>query len=230
MQETLKPRTIFGRDNLEVLRGLNDRSVDLIYLDPPFNKKKVFTAPIESASEGASFDDIFRKAHVKEEWLGLIADKNPTLYAYIQGITEIGHKSNKYYLCYMAVRLMELQRVLKSTGSLYLHCDTTMSHYLKLLLDCIFGEDNFRNEIIWHYKGTGNQKTKFPAKHDAILYYSASSKAHHNIIYVKAKKESGWTGKDQKKCDSVWTDIGTVFQSQERAQATGYPLSFLALT
>ena len=140
LQSTLKNRTLFCRDNLEILRGIDTKSVDLIYLDPPFNKKKVFTAPVGTSAEGASFQDIFKESDIKEEWLGLIAESYPTLYDYINGIGHIGHKSNKYYLCYMAIRLIELHRVLKDTGSLYLHCDSTMGAYLKLLLDSIFGE------------------------------------------------------------------------------------------
>ena len=161
MQSTLKSRTIFCRDNLEVLRGIDTETVDLIYLDPPFNTNRVHTSPIGSSAEGASFQDIFREEDVKQEWLGFIADKYPTLSTYLQGITAIGYRSNKYYLCYMAMRLIELYRVLKNTGSLYLHCDPTMSHYLKLLLDCIFGGNNFRNEIVWCYNTQGKPKKGF---------------------------------------------------------------------
>ena len=172
MQKTLRNRTIFCRDNLEILRGIDSETIDLIYLDPPFNKKKEFTAPIGSSAEGAVFHDYFREEDIKEEWLGLIADQYPNLYQYIHGIGNIAHKSNKYYLCYMAIRLIELHRILKDTGSLYLHCDTTMSHYLKLLLDCIFGDGNFRNEIIWCYKSGGASPKYFSRKHDTIFFYS----------------------------------------------------------
>ena len=151
LQSTLKNRTIFCRDNLEVLRGINTESIDLIYLDPPFNKNKVFTAPIGTSAEGASFSDIFKEKDVKEEWLDIIKESNQTLHDFLEGIEKIGYRYNKYYLCYMAIRLIEMQRILKNTGSLYLHCDPTMSHYLKLLLDIIFGEKNFRNEVVWCY-------------------------------------------------------------------------------
>lgn len=174
MQTTLKNRTIFRRDNLEILRGMNDDSVDLIYLDPPFNKKKKFIAPIGTQAEGASFQDYFREEDMKKEWLGLIADEYPVMKNYIVGIGGIGSKSNKNYLCYMAIRLIELHRVLKNTGSLYLHCDPTMSHYLKILLDGIFGEKNFRNEIVWWYDTGGMSKRDFSRKHDIILRYSKS--------------------------------------------------------
>ncbi|MCX8502040.1 MAG: DNA methyltransferase, partial [Alphaproteobacteria bacterium] len=150
MQPSILNRTVFCRDNIEVLRGMDSASVDLVYLDPPFNKKRNFHAPIGSSAEGASFKDIWYEEDTKEEWIGLIADRHPILHDYLQGIEKIGNVSNKYYLVYMAIRLLELQRIVKDTGSIYLHCDETMGHYLKLLMDCIFGDDYFRNEIIWH--------------------------------------------------------------------------------
>ena len=108
-----KNRTIFCHDNLEILRGINSNSIDLIYLDPPFNKKKEFSAPIGSKSEGASFKDIFRQADVKDQWLGLIADEYPKVHEYINGVKNIGHKSNWCYITYMAVRLIEMKRIMK---------------------------------------------------------------------------------------------------------------------
>ena len=168
----LKNRTIFCRDNLEVLRGINSNCIDLIYLDPPFNKNKNFVAPIGSQSVGASFSDIFRKEDVKEEWLYLIEKKHKKTHNLIEGVRGFGNKYNWCYLSYMAVRLMEMNRILKDTGSLYLHCDPTMSHYLKLLLDCTFGEENFRNEVVWKYTGNSIPKYSYPKKHDIILFYS----------------------------------------------------------
>ena len=182
--------------------SIDSNTVDLVYLDPPFNKKREFAAPIGSSAEGASFQDIFREADVKEEWIGLIADRAPVLHAYLQGIGDVGHRSNKYYLCYMAVRLLELHRVLKETGSLYLHCDPTMSHYLKLLLDVVFGEHNFRNEIIWSYQGTGEPKTHFKRKHDVIFFYRKTEKSffsdHNSREPISAFSRSKYTKKDKK--------------------------------
>lgn len=168
----IKNRTIFCRDNLEVMRGIDDACIDLIYLDPPFNKKKKFIGVTGTVAEGASFYDYFHQEDVKDEWLGLIADKYSSLYNYIQGISDVGHKSNKYYLCYMAVRLLEMHRILKDTGSIYLHCDQTMSHYLRLLMDSIFGQDNFQNNIAWCYSSQSQATKWFPRKHDEILFYT----------------------------------------------------------
>ena len=168
----VRNRTIFCYDNLDVLRGINDECIDLIYLDPPFNKNKQFAAPIGREAEGAAFKDMFREEDIKDEWLGQMADQYPLMFEYLNGISNIGHSSNKYYLCFMAIRLIEIRRVLKKTGSVYLHCDQTMSHYLKLLLDCIFGESNFRNEIVWVYGLGGSSKKKYSQKHDTLYFYS----------------------------------------------------------
>ena len=133
---------------------------DLIYLDPPFNKNKIFTAPIGSNAEGASFSDIFREEDVKEDWLLDIKEDHFAIHNLLSAVRVIEGRTsyNFCYLAYMAIRLMECQRILKSTGSIYLHCDPTMSHHLKLLLDCIFGEKNFLNEVIWAYRSGGVSK------------------------------------------------------------------------
>ena len=173
-------RTIFCHDNLEVLRGMNSRCVDLIYLDPPFNKKKTFTASIGSSAEGVSFSDIFREEDVKEDWLKDIKEDHYSIHELLNAVKNIEGKQsyNFCYLAYMAIRLMECHRVLKDTGSLYLHCDPTMSHYLKLVLDCILGEKNFRNEIIWWYsKWTAPSTMAFQKNNDIILFYTKTEKA-----------------------------------------------------
>ena len=184
-------RTIFSKDNLDIMQGVNNDSIDLIYLDPPFNKNKIFTAPIGSSAEGASFSDIFREEDVKDEWVQTIKEDNHELYHFLDGIRNIGNHYNFCYLAYMAIRLIECQRILKEAGSLYLHCDPTMSHYLKLLLDCVFGETNFRNEIVWSYRTGGSSKRLFSKKHDVILFYGKSKDYLFNTqkekAYTKAK-------------------------------------------
>ena len=198
-QNTINNRSIFGNDNLEIIQGIDSNSIDLIYLDPPFNKKKIFTAPIGSSAEGASFSDIFRKEDVKDEWIQTIKEDQDKLYGFLNGIKNIEGKTsyNYCYLCYMAIRLIEFHRTLKSTGSIYLHCDPTMSHYLKLLLDCIFGEKNFRNEIIWFYQKWSNAAQKFQANHDIILFYGKTKQIFFNKQYLlsedkKRKLEKGY--------------------------------------
>ena len=130
-------QTIWTADNLPVLRGMNDKSVDLIYLDPPFNSKTNYAAPIGSQAAGAEFKDTWTLDDLDIAWLDLIEAKYPALNKVIHAAMT---KSDKSYLIYMAVRLLEMKRILKDTGSIYLHCDPTMSHYLKLVMDAIFGK------------------------------------------------------------------------------------------
>lgn len=128
-------RTIWTGDNLEIMRGMNSESIDLIYLDPPFNSKADYAAPIGSEAAGAEFKDTWTLRDVDAEWINLIEEKHPNLYRVIlAAMTD----SNKSYLAYMSIRLLEMKRLLKPTGSIYLHCDPTMSHYLKLMMDSIY--------------------------------------------------------------------------------------------
>lgn len=158
----LKNRTIFTSDNLPILRGINSDCIDLIYLDPPFNSNRNYAAPIGTPAESAEFKDIWTLDDVKNEEHGEIADKKTALYQAISTAELTHSKSMKAYLIMMAVRLIEMHRILKPTGSIYLHCDPNASHYLKLLPDSIFGKNNFRNEIIWNrtisrHKGSQHQ-------------------------------------------------------------------------
>ncbi len=180
----IENRTIFCDDNIDTLPGINSACIDLIYLDPPFNKNKKFTAPIGSSAEGASFKDIFREDDLKDEWLLTIAEDEPDLFHYLNGIKGIGKPYNFAYLSYMAIRLIECRRILKRSGSVYLHCDPTMSHYLKTTMDCIFGEKNFRNEVIWCYREAINSSKRWNRKHDTLLFYSMSEKWTFNADEV----------------------------------------------
>ena len=192
MKSNIDNRTIFCHDNLEILQGINNNCIDLIYLDPPFNKKKVFTAPTGTSAEGASFSDIFTEADVKDEWVKTIREDHDKLYNLLVGVRSLDNSYNYCYLTYMAIRLIECQRVLKDTGSLYLHCDPTMSHYLKLLLDCIFDEKNFRNEIVWFYRKWNIEQKQYPRNHDIILFYTKKTKNVFNTLYIpKSEKSSG---------------------------------------
>ena len=142
-------RTIFTGDNLDVMRGMNSESVDLIYLDPPFNSNRIYSAPVGSEAAAAAFKDAWTMDDVTAEEHGEVAERNPALYAVIDAAGQAHGKPMKAYLTMMGTRLLEMQRVLKSTGSIYLHCDPTAGHYLKMLMDSVFGRDNFRNEIVW---------------------------------------------------------------------------------
>lgn len=235
MQTTLKSRTIFCRDNLEIMRGINSNSIDLIYLDPPFNKGKQFHAPIGTTAEGADFKDIWSPDEVKDEWHNELNDSYPKLYKYFDAVEGIGSNSAKYYLIYMGVRLIETYRILKDTGSIYLHCDPTSSHYLKLLMDSIFGHGSIRNEIIWRIGWVSGYKTRkigFIRNHDVILYYVKSKTFTFNKEYVPYA--DGYTRRDGKAptgkgipIEDTWNcsngDILDSIGIKSFAKKTGYP-------
>ena len=187
--KNLEDRTIYCHDNLDILRGINSSSIDLIYLDPPFNKKKNFTAPIGTSAQGAEFSDIFREEDLKEEWLKDIRAEQYAVHNLLNAVNTIEGRTsyNFCYLAYMAIRLIECHRILKDTGSIYLHCDSTMSHYLKLLMDCLFGEKNFRREIIWSNEDVSGYKSaavNWVRGHDIILYYVLGNKITFNKEYL----------------------------------------------
>lgn len=167
-------RTIFEGDNLSILRGIDSETIDLIYLDPPFNSNRTYEAPIGSEAAGAAFKDAWTLSDVDNVWHGEIGEVEPALYSAISAAGETHGKSMKAYLIMMSVRMLELHRVLKSTGSIYLHCDPTASHYLKTMMDSIFGQQNFRNEIVWQRAVTtkGNLTRGLARDSDLILRYS----------------------------------------------------------
>ena len=173
-------RTMWTGDNLDIMRGMNSDSVDLVYLDPPFNSNRTYSAPIGSEAAGAAFKDTWTLSDVDEAWHGEIADREPSVYAAID-VAGITHgKGMKSYLIMMAVRLLEMRRVLKDTGSIYLHCDHTASHYLKMLMDAVFGRRQFRNEITWQRTESHNTADRYGNVADILLYYSKSDKPTWN--------------------------------------------------
>lgn len=191
---TVKPSTIFTGDNLPIMRGMDDEIVDLIYLDPPFNSNRNYAAPIGSKAAGAAFKDTWTLSDLDNAWHGEIADNEPGIYSAIAG-SEITHgKGMKAYLIMMAVRLLEMKRILKATGSIYLHCDPTAGHYLKLLMDGVFGKNQFKNEIVWCYTGPSNTKKYFPRKHDTILFYTKTDEWVFNPDALRIEYQKMETG------------------------------------
>ena len=178
-------KTVWTGDNLPIMRGMNSESVDLIYLDPPFNSKRNYAAPIGSAAAGAEFRDTWTLSDVDVEWINLIEARHPALYrVLLAAVTD----SDKSYLVYMAARMLEMRRLLKPTGSIYLHCDPTMSHYLKLVMDAIFGRARFRAEIVWK-RTTAHSDTKQGRRehgriHDLLFFYSAGNRWTWNPFYT----------------------------------------------
>jgi len=187
-------KALYYGDNLEVLReSIADESIDLIYLDPPFNSNAtynvLFKSPTGSDAEAQieAFEDTWHWGEQAERAFDeVLKSANTNAAELLRAMRSfLGESDMMAYLAMMAVRLLELHRVLKPTGSLYLHCDPTASHYLKLLLDGIFGAPNFRNEIVWrrsHPKG--HAFTRFASNHDVILCHAKDiTQTRWNAIY-----------------------------------------------
>ncbi len=192
---------LYYGDNLDVLRQhVADDSVDLVYLDPPFNSNASYNvlfaehSGVQSAAQIKAFEEACRwdraAASAYQEIVEAGGDVSRTMQAFR---TILGTSNMLAYLAMMAPRLVELRRVLKSTGSLYLHCDPTASHYLKLLLDSVFGPRSFRTEIVWKrssaHSDTKQGRSQHGRIHDAILYYTKGTGWTWNPIYVPYDQE-----------------------------------------
>ena len=192
-------RTLFVADNIFVLRGMDGESVDCIATDPPFNAKRVFNAPLGSKAADQRFDDRWRWDEVTDEWQDLIAADHPAIKevieaaAVIEGGT-IDHRTGKIitgtknsiaaYLAYMAPRIVEMRRILKPKGVLFLQCDTEANVYLRLLLDAVFGRSLFINEITRRRAmSKGLASKRLPMNSDTILAYGKSREWKWNPSY-----------------------------------------------
>ena len=205
---------LYYGDNLGILREyVDDDSVDLIYLDPPFNSNASYNvlfreeSGARSSAQIRAFSDTWEWTQEAERTMEEEIVLNPeTPAAVVDLITSlrqfIGSNAMMAYLVMMAPRLVELRRVLRVTGSIYLHCDPTASHYLKILMDSVFGKEQFRNEIIWRRTGTHNKVNRFGPIHDTILFYTKSDdykwrqttrpymRGHAEQYFVEA--DDGW--------------------------------------
>lgn len=242
-----KNNALYYGDNLFVMREhIASESVDLIYLDPPFNSKRNYNvlfkdeSGIQSDAQIKAFEDSWHwNIETEQIYAELMTDSTEEVAAMIEALCLcIGKNPMMAYLVMMTVRLIELHRVLKSTGSIYLHCDPTASHYLKFIMDVIFGKQNFRNEIIWHYRRWTGSARSFLKMHDTILFYTKSDeytfnrqftsytpaslkrKKHHHTrikgddVYVTSVNKNGVGEND------VWQIQLLNSQSKERL---GYP-------
>lgn len=166
-------------DCFDVLRqDIENESIDLIYIDPPFNSKRnynIFFDDKDIKAQRIAFVDTWSLKNTQDSLLELQSFKTEKLYKLLMTYSEIAPFAFPY-LVMMGLRIVELHRVLKSTGSFYLHCDPNMSHYLKTVCDLIFGRDNFRNEIVWCYSTGGRSKKYFAKKHDIIFFYAKDLK------------------------------------------------------
>ncbi|MEP7241789.1 MAG: DNA methyltransferase [Devosia sp.] len=207
-------RLYYG-DNLKVLREhVDDESVDLVYLDPPFNSNAtynvLFKAPDgqQSQSQIEAFDDTWH-------WTDAAAlafddvkkGSNPDVANMLVAMRSfLGENDMMAYLAMMAIRLIELHRVLKPTGSLYLHCDPTASHYLKILLDAVFGAANFRSEVVWKRTTAHSAAKRWADVHDVILYYSKSSEVTWNKVFTDYDESYKARYKNVGADGALWSD------------------------
>jgi len=184
MPKPITQNTLFYGDNLPILREhIPDESIDLVYLDPPFNSNRSYNVLFkdergeEAEAQITAFDDTWHwNAAAERTFHELIQNAPAHVVAMLGALREfVGTNQMMAYLTMMAARLVELHRVLKPTGSLYLHCDPTASHYLKIVMDTIFGPVNFVNEIVWRRQNAKGQAfTRFASNHDIILKYAKS--------------------------------------------------------
>ncbi len=190
------PNALFYGDNLEVLRRyFPDACVDLIYLDPPFNSRRDYNLLFkEQSGEPAqaqikAFTDTWQWS--ERNYAEFVETcPNPQLVSMVQGfVNTLGRNELTAYLVMMGARLVELHRVLKPTGSLYLHCDPTASHYLKVMLDVVFGPKNFRNEIVWKRTSAHSGAKRWGPIHDILLFYTKSDAYTWNPVYESLNPE-----------------------------------------
>jgi len=189
---------LYYGDNLDILRRyVKDETVDLVYLDPPFNSNATYNVLFaeqngsKAAAQIKAFDDTWHwdqtAARAFQEVVEAGEKAAQAMLAFRQFL---GDSDMLAYLSMMAPRLIELRRVLKPTGSIYLHCDPTASHYLKMLMDAVFDVSHFRNEIIWHYRRWTAPSKKFQRLHDVILFYTKENSYTFNQLLTDYTKGS----------------------------------------
>ena len=241
-------RLYFG-DNLEFLRNRDyfpSESIDLIYLDPPFNSNQSYNILFKdvegtpSTAQIKAFEDTWRWDETAAKSLHEInttLDYTPRQLVSLMNMLEdfLGHSSMFAYLVQMSVRIIELHRVLKPTGSLFLHCDPSASHYLRLILDGIFGTKHFQNEIIWSYKSGGATSRRFARKHDVLLFYAKDVENYkfnpqHEKSYNRGLKPYRFKGVKEYEDDIGWytlVNMKDVWQidmvGRTSAERLGYP-------
>lgn len=220
---------LYNSDCLSIIKEeIKSQSIDLIYLDPPFNTGRNFIEFDDRWNRGEILNNIIRGLEIETtffEHIKYLFSDNINILCYIGYITE---------------RLLEFHRILKPTGSLYLHCDPRISHYLKIVLDLIFDPKNFQNEIIWTYRTGGSSKKKLASKHDIIFFYTKDYNKKYTFNMIKEKiypqhtnepAGTGWHhpikvdeyGREYRETNirDIWDDISTLSQTDK--ERTGYP-------
>ena len=229
-------------DNLEIMLEMKDHTIDLIYLDPPFNSAR-------------DYKDLHNKTVFSDKWT-TNAETLDLVVAITNRMTELKYTDNQIkqwkglsealryvdtstlaYISYITIRLIEMHRILKPTGSIYYHCDPSASHYIKIVMDMVFGRKNFRNEIVWQYYMGGKSKKDFARKHDIILRYTKTNKFVFNSFKTKRyldfkpslkdTSSNAESGQDEfgyysmVQCPDVWSDIKSLFNMSK--EYLGYP-------
>lgn len=206
-------RTLFHGDNLEFLRGMNSESVHLIATDPPFKKGRDFHATPDSLAAGAKFQDRWSwKDDIHDEWLDEILHDYPEVWSVIHTAKNVYGDDMGAFLCWLGVRLLEMHRVLRWDGAITLHCDADANSYIRIMLDGIFGKENFINEIVWRRaagraKGSQHAPRSYGTDTDSIYYYSKSKEHRFSGVYMQLstkerrkkfphKDEKGWYNTD----------------------------------
>jgi site-specific DNA-methyltransferase (adenine-specific) len=206
---------LYYGDNLAVLKeSIKDESIDLVYLDPPFNSQAnynvLFKAPTgeQSHAQIEAFDDAWHWGESAEHAFNeVMTSGNTDASEMLRAMRDFLKENDMMaYVTMMAVRLLELCRVLKPTGSLYLHCDPTASHYLKILLDSIFGITNYRNEVIWKRTTAHSAAVRWGDVHDVIFFYTKSHQFTWNPIFTKYDEEYTARYKNKDAKGDVWSD------------------------
>lgn len=238
-----RTRKLYFGDNLPVMREyIDSESVDLVYLDPPFNSNRQYNIIFHEESQPAAaqaraFIDTWRWNDESAEWFDDAVSNGGRLAETLIGLRGFLHQTSVMaYLAMLAPRLLEIKRVLKPSGSVVLHCDPTASHYIKLLMDAVFGPNRFQNEIVWCYRGGGVPTKAFARKHDILFFYAKSNDHYFKAQYRPYSEAStelvegrGGTSIDGRARDlergahmeDYWTDINSLQTwSPERL---GYP-------
>ena len=222
-------RGVFLGENLDAMRAYYEiarhneaRKIDLCYIDPPFNSKRNYNviyhdsvADEKVAQRGFSdvwskynFDTERKELALLDSYTGGQSGRHKHVEAYLDCVQHIATESHVSYLHFMAVRVWYIWLLLKDTGSFYLHCDPTMSHYLKQLCDIIFGVKCFRNEIVWGYRTGGVSKERFPRKHDIILSFGrCENKTKHNPLQERIYYEKPFFNPQQDESGRYYADV-----------------------
>src|SRR5581483_593573 len=189
----MQNRSLYFGDNLEILRDKfpgNEGYFDLIYLDPPFNSNRNYNVlfkegKVDSSAQIHAFEDTWEWTEATIKIFHELSEySNPQVAILISSLHEfLGDTPMMAYLVNMTARLIPLRRVLKESGSIYLHCDPTASHYLKVVMDVVFGKENFRNEIIWRYRRWSAASNHFQRMHDVVLWYTKTNSYRFNKLF-----------------------------------------------